>query len=202
MTPKFPSWVRWAGAIWLAVWIPVYWHAWGAQNFLHICDITVILTCAGLWWSNPLLLSSQAVTSILADLLWDLDVGWRVFTGHELFGGNQYMWDSRYPLWVRLISLFHVVWPLLLLWALKRTGYDRRGFALQSAIAAGAIIAGRFADPAQNINFAFRDPLFHRTWGPAPVHLAFIWVGLVVVIYVPTHFVLSSVFRQSGSLST
>ncbi|MGB6483859.1 MAG: hypothetical protein WBE86_10280 [Candidatus Acidiferrales bacterium] len=190
-TLKFPPWVRWASLIWIAVWFPAYWRAWSVQNFLHVCDIAVILTCAGLWWSNSLLLSSQAVSSIVADLLWDLDAGWRLLTGHNLTGGTGYMWDAHYPLWVRLLSLFHAVWPILLLWSLKRTGYDRRGWLLQSAIAAGAMIAARFANPAMNINYAFRDPIAHRAWGPAPVHVALIWIGLVILIYVPTHLVLA-----------
>ena len=193
-TFKFPLWVRWASLIWIAVWIPAYWRTWGPQNFLHVCDIAVILTCAGLWWSNPLLLSSQAVSSIVADLLWDLDAAWRLFAGHSLMGGTEYMWDSHYPLWVRLLSLFHVVWPILLLWSLKRTGYDRRGWLLQSAIAAGAMIAARFAGPAMNINYVFRDPLAHRAWGPAPVHVTLMWIGLVILIYLPTHLALAKLF--------
>jgi hypothetical protein len=193
---KFPAPVRWASLLWIAVWFPAYLHAWGAQNFLHVCDIAVVLTCAGLWWSSPLLLSSQAVSSIAADLLWDLDAGWRLFSGHNLFGGTEYMWDTHYAPWIRLLSLFHVVWPILLLWSLKQAGYDHRGFALQSAIAAAAMIAGRFANPAENINYAFRDPLAHRAWGSAPTHVLLMWLGLVILIYLPTHLVLAKLFSS------
>jgi hypothetical protein len=193
---KFSVWVRLASLIWIAVWFPAYLHAWGAHNFLHVCDIAVILTCAGLWWSSPLLLSSQAVSSIAADLLWDLDAGWHVFSGHSLFGGTEYMWDAHYALWIRWLSLFHVVWPILLLWSLKQTGYAHRGFALQSAIAASAMIAARFANPAENINYAFRDPLAHRAWGPAPVHVTLMWLGLVILIYLPTHLILAKFVAQ------
>lgn len=188
---KFPLWVRWASLIWFAIWIPVYWRYWGVQNFLHVCDITVILTCAGLFWSNPLLLSSQAVASIIADLLWDLDAGCRFFFGHNLVGGTEYMWDAHYPLWVRLLSLFHIVWPILLLCSLRPTGYDRRGLTLQSSIAAVAMLASRFTNPSLNINYAFRAPIGNRSWGPAPVHVALMWLGLVVLIYLPTHLLLT-----------
>jgi len=191
---KFPLLVRCASVVWFAVWFPVYWRYWGVQNFLHVCDITVILTCAALFWSSPLLLSSQAVASILTDLLWDLDAGWRLFSSHNLVGGTEYMWDAHYPLWVRLLSLFHIVWPILLLCALRRTGYDRRGFALQSSITAVAIIASRFTNPSLNINFAFRAPIGNRSWGPAPVHVALMWLGFVLVIYLPTHLLLAKLF--------
>src|ERR1700683_1847841 len=46
--PAFPI-LRWVGVVWLAVWIPAYWHAWGWQNFLHFCDVAVFLSCACLW---------------------------------------------------------------------------------------------------------------------------------------------------------
>lgn len=187
---KIPVWARMCSLIWLAIWTPIYWRIWGAQNFLHVCDIAVILTCLGLLFSNSLLLSSQAVSSILTNLLWDVDAAWRLFTGHPLTGGTNYMWDAHYPLWTRLLSLFHIIWPIILIWSLMHVGYKRRGFALQSAIAAGALVAARFADSSDNINYAFRDPLFHRSFGVAPLHLAIIWLGLVLFIYLPVHLVL------------
>ena len=196
---KLPAWLRWASLIWLAVWIPAYWRTWGPQNFVHLCDTAVILTCAGLWWSNSLLLSSQAVSSIAVDLLWDLDAAWRFFSGHNLIGGTEYMWDVRYPLWVRLLSLFHIVWPILLLWSLARVGYDRRAWFLQTAIAAVAFVVARATNPTLNINYAFRDPIFHRVWGPPLAHVALMWIVLVMVIYLPTHFVLAKLFAPPNS---
>src|SRR5207245_575267 len=128
--------------------------------------------------SNTLLLSSQAVSSIVADAAWCVDVAWRLLLGRHLFGGTEYMWDKHFPLWVRLLSLYHVVLPALLIWSLRRVGYDQRGWKLQAGIAAVLFALSRFLDPAVNINFAFRDPIFHRAWGPAPVHLLVMWLGL------------------------
>src|SRR6266571_852416 len=133
--------MRWAAAAWLAVWLPAYASVWGPLNFLHLCDVAVILTCAGLWLGSPLLLSSQAVSSIVADVLWSVDAGSRLFFGRHVFGGTEYMWDASFPLAVRLLSLFHVAWPALLLWALRRVGYDRRGFALHIAATLAFIVA-------------------------------------------------------------
>lgn len=183
----FP-WLRWLAAGWLAVWLPAYWAVWGSRNFLHLCDITVILTCVGLWRGSGLLLSSQAVASLVVDLAWTLDVVCRELTGRHLVGGTEYMWDARFPLWVRLLSLFHIAWPALVLWGVRRAGYDRRGWILQAGIAAALLAAARLlASPELNINFAWRDPVFGRAWGPAPAHLALIWAALVAGIYFPTH---------------
>src|SRR5579863_10527731 len=80
----FPLWLRWSALVWLAIWIPAYWRTWGAANFLHLCDVAVILVCLGLWTNSSLLLSSQAVGSLLVDLAWMLDAGWRLARGRGL----------------------------------------------------------------------------------------------------------------------
>jgi len=197
---SFSAWTRWGGVLWLAVWVPTYWIVWGWPSFLRLCDIAVLLTCIGLWRSNTLLLSSQAVSSIVADAAWCVDVAWRLFLGRHLFGGTEYMWDKHFPLWVRLLSLYHVVLPALLIWSLRRVGYDQRGWKLQAGIAAVLFALSRFLDPAVNINFAFRDPIFHRAWGPAPVHLLVMWLGLNALLYWPTHFVFARYLGQPKRL--
>jgi hypothetical protein len=187
--------LRWVGLLWMVVWLPAYFRVWGWANLLHLCDVAVILTFVGIWLANPLLLSSQAVGSLAAGLFWILDAGWRLTTGRFLVGGTDYMWDARYPLWVRLLSTFHVGLPLVLLGTLRKVGYDRRALGLEAAIAAALLIISRFLSAGHNMNYAYRDPLFHRAWGPAPAHLTMIFIPLVALIYWPTHLLLSWLFR-------
>lgn len=195
---SFPTWIRWAALAWLLVWIPAYWHTWGAANFLHLCDIAVVLTCLGLWSNSPLLLSSQAVSSLLIDAAWAVDAATRFLTGRHWIGGTEYLFDSSFPLWVRLLSLFHVVMPFLLLWALHRVGYDRRAWFAQSAIAIPVVVFARLAaTPKTNINFVYSDPFFHRSWGPWPLHVIAVLAFLVFIVYLPTHLLLSRLFPSS-----
>lgn len=197
-TNAFPI-LRWVGLLWVAVWLPAYVRVWGWANLLHLCDIAVILGCAGLWWGSSLLISSQAVSSLTAGIFWFIDVAWRLATGRFLIGGTDYMWDTRYPIWVRLLSSFHVGLPVALLWAMRKIGYDRRALALQAAIAAALFVIARFLPSEMNVNYAFRDPLLHRAWGPAPVHLAVLFIGAVGLLYWPTHFLLSWMFPVAGA---
>jgi hypothetical protein len=194
--PLFPLWVRCVSLVWLAVWVPSYALYWGWANFLHLCDVAVLLTCIGFACNDVLLLSSQAVSSLIGDLLWCLDAGWRLFAGRHLTGGTEYMWDPRFPLWVRLLSLFHVVLPMLLLAALRRAGYDRRALLLQSGIAMVLLVVSRLLGPTQNLNYAFVDPVFHRAFGPAPVHLTLVFAALLGIIYWPTHVLLARAFPR------
>jgi hypothetical protein len=99
------------------------------------------------------------------------------------------MWDAAYPWWLRALSLFHVLLPIVLLWSIRRVGYDRRAPWLQLALAAFVLVVSRLMGPAENPNFAFTDPLFGRAWGPAPVHLAVMLAGLALV-YGITHLAL------------
>ena len=193
--PPFPV-LRWFSLLWMVVWLPAYFHVWGWANLLHLCDVAVILSFVGIWLANPLLLSSQAVSSFAPGVLWVADVGGRLATGRFLIGGTDYMWDARFPLWVRLFSTFHIGLPLVLLWTLRKVGYDKRALALQSAIAAILLIISRFLPADLNMNYAFRDPVLHRAWGPAPAHLAFIFIVLIAVIYWPTHLLLLWLFRM------
>lgn len=196
MSRPFPFWMRAAALAWLALFVVVYWVVYGPLNFLHLCDVAVILTCIGLWRGSALLLSSQAVSSLVVDLTWNLDVLWRLLMGRHLLGGTEYMWDPRWPLAVRLMSLFHVAWPPLLLWALRRVRYDRRALPLQAAIAALLLVAARMVLPEVNINFAHRDPFVGRQWGPPAAHVALTWAVLVGAIYWPTHRLLIRLFAR------
>src|SRR2546422_11729373 len=92
-THAFPL-LRWFALAWMIVWLPAYTRVWGWSNFLHVCDVAVILTCAGLIFDSPLLLSSQAVSSLLGSVAWCVDAGSRLVMGRHLFGGTEYMWDQ------------------------------------------------------------------------------------------------------------
>jgi hypothetical protein len=194
----FPDWLRWTALVWLVLWFATYWRAWGPANFVHLCDIAVILTCIGLWSNSALLISSQAVSSLVVDTMWAVDVVSTIAFGRHVFGGTEYLFDAHYALWVRLLTLFHVAMPALLIWAVHRLGYDRRGWALQSGIAAAAFAAARFTSPAQNINFAFSTPIMRRQLGPAPVHVAISVAFMIFVVYWPTHWALKKLFAAPG----
>jgi len=196
--PAFPV-LRWVVVAWLAVYVPSYAAAYGFANFLFLCNLSVLLVCLGVWRGSALLVSSQAVGELLVSSVWTLDVATRFVAGRHLIGGTEYMWDVRWPLFTRLLSLHHVAFPILALWTLRRLGYDRRGILLQSAIAAVAVSLGRLFGPEANLNSAFTDPFFHRSWGPAPVHVAVVAGGLTFVVYPLTHLLLSRAFRPSDA---
>jgi hypothetical protein len=169
--PAFPQ-ARWLALAWLAVYLPSYTWAYGPANFLFLCNVAVILFCVGLWRGSALLVSVAALSSLVIDIGWLFDFAPRLVLGRHLFGGTEYMWDPRWPLFTRLLSLYHLGLPLALVLALRRLGYDRRALWVQSSLALVALALSRLADPQANINYAHFDPFLRRSWGPAPMHLA------------------------------
>ena len=88
---------------------------------------------------------------------------------------------------MRLVSLFHLVTPPLLLWAIRRVGYDSRGWKLQTLTTWIIVPINYFWRPGLDVNWA-RGPFFREQhWMPG---LAYLFGYLVVVplaIYYPTH---------------
>jgi hypothetical protein len=199
---RLPEALRWAALAWLAVWVPAYGHAWGLANFLHLCDIAVFLTCIGLWGRNRLLLSSQLVSSLLVDAAWCVDAVSSVCLNRRLIGGTLYLLDPHTAAWIRALSWFHLLLPALLLWVIWRTGYDRRAWALQCAIALLAFVAARFTNPATNINYAFRAPFMNRQIGPAPVHVLVSVLFLAFFAYLPAHLAFLRIYRRRPAESS
>ena len=196
--PAFPV-LRWFALAWLAGYLPSYAVAYGFANFLFLCNLGVLLVVAGLWTGSALLLSSQAVGILIVSLVWTLDLSSRLLTGTHWIGGTEYMWDAKWPLFARLLSLYHVATPVVLLYALRRLGYDRRAYALQSAIAIAGVLVGRLFGAEANINGAFLDPMFKRAWGPPPVHMAVVAGALVLAIYPLAHLLLRRAFGEAAS---
>jgi hypothetical protein len=197
MAPEHPfPRMRFLALIWLLVYLPAYTQAYGLLNFLFLCNLGVILSAYAIWRGDALLLSSQAVGAPIVCAVWVLDVGSRLATGRHWIGGTEYMWDQQFSLFQRLLSCYHVFWPFVLIACLRRVGYDRRAYRLQAGIAALAIVVSRVAPAQYNINFAWVDPILHRAFEPALLHLLIVIGVLVGVVYGLTHLTLKATFRD------
>lgn len=184
---------RFVAAAWLLVWTPAYALTWGAGNFLALCDVAVILGCLGFITGRPLLLSTQALITILPGGAWAADVIARLATGKHLLGGTEYFFDERFALPVRLLSLFHVVLPVALVYGVRHAGYDRRALWVQSALTTVLIIAARFLVPDRNLNFARTDPFLHRAFEPWAWHVFLIAAFTFILVLLPTHALLARI---------
>ncbi len=184
---RVPLWLKVGWTVWLLVWAPLYWHQYGAQNFLFFCDLGNILIGVGLWLESPLIFSSQAVGLLVFQSLYLLDLAGALLTHRHVIGGTEYMFDPHLPLLIRVVSLFHLVTPPLLLWAIARLGYDERGWKLQTLMTWIVVPICYFWRPARDVNWA--RGLFFREQQVVPglVYLVGYLIIVPLVIYWPTH---------------
>jgi len=172
---------------WVMVWAPIYWREYGSQNFLFFCDLGNLFIAAGLWLESPLIFSWQACSLLLFQSLFSVDLAAALVSGHHPIGGTEFMFDPQVALWIRLLSLFHVVTPPLLLWAIWRLGYDGRGWKYQTLTAWIVVPINYFWRPQYDVNWA-RGPFFREQHAvPGLLYLLGYLIIVPAVVYFPTH---------------
>jgi hypothetical protein len=207
MSGSIPLWVKIVYSAFLAVMIPNYLRVYGPTNFLYFCDVAAFLTLIALWTENALLASAAAVGILLPQFLWVLDFAAQ-FIGLKITGMSAYMSNPKIPAFTRAISLFHGWLPFFLLYIVKRLGYDLRAFAVWVSLACVLMLVCYFWMPLPgerpagslkpvNINYVYGfsdDEQQH--WMPAWAWLTTVFVGLPLLIWWPTHLLLSRLFTR------
>jgi hypothetical protein len=128
--------------------------------------------------------------------------------GISLTGMADYMFDANHSLFLRMLSLFHGWLPFLLIYLVWRTGYDRRAFWSWTGLAWTLLLICFFLMPAPmpnagltpvNINYVWgMSDDAAQTWVPSYVWLAGQLVGLPLLAFAPTHFVLTRVMPEAA----
>lgn len=195
---RIPLWLKLAWTIFVAVWIPVYWRHYGAQNFLYFCDLGNLLIAVALWTESSLIFSWQASGLLLFQTLYTIDLAGALLWGRHPIGGTEYMFDPHLPLYVRGFGLFHVITPAILLWGVRRLGYDPRGWKLQAATACIVAPINYLWRPQYDVNWA--RGLFYREQHVVPGWLYLVAYLLVATFFVfyPTHRLLEWWDRKTG----
>ena len=191
MAGEIPLWIKVAYTLMVAVIVPVYLAYYGPANFLWFSDVALVVTGVALWLESPLLVSMMTVGVLLPELLWNVTLFTRLVTGIRVSGLADYMFDTRIPKWIRALSLFHVVLPVLMLWMLHRLGYDPRALPAQTALA-WVILPLTYAvtKPEDNINWVYGPGARPQRQVSPPLYLAFVLIFFPLIVYVPTHLLL------------
>jgi hypothetical protein len=187
---QLPLWLKITWTIWVAVYTPLYWTHYGFQNLLFFCDLGNFFIAAALWWESRLIFSWQACGLLFFQTLYCIDLVAALVTGAHLIGGTEYMFDANLPIFLRLMSLFHLVTPPLLLWAVWRMGYDPRAWKFQTLTTWVVVPINHFWRPQYDVNWA--RGLFFREQHMVPGWLYLLGYLLVVpmLVYWPSHLLL------------
>jgi hypothetical protein len=180
--------------------VPIYWRQYGPANFLWFSDIALLALVPALWLENALLVSMMAVSIVFFEALWNIDFFFRLATGRSLIGLSAYMFDPAIPLFIRGLSNFHIILPVLLLWMLHRLGYDQRAFLWQTTVALVVLPLSYLVSNAQeNVNWVYGFGQNPQRILPAPLFVILLMLLFPLVIYLPTHLLLIRIFRCAGS---
>ena len=192
-----PLWLKLAYTVYAAILLPAYARKAdaGPLNFLWFSDLALFATGGALWLESSLLASTTAVGVLAPELFWNLSFAVRLLTGKSLSSLTDYMFDNRRPLFMRALSLYHVVLPFTLIWLVYSLGYDSRAWLVMTIIAWIVLRATYLLTrPEHNINWVFgfgnppRRPLPPKLWVFA------LMMGFPILIYLPTHLLLRAIF--------
>jgi hypothetical protein len=184
---RIPLWLKLFWTAGVLVWAPLYYRQYGLQDFLFFCDLGNILIALALWLESSLIFSWQATSLLLFQTLFVIDLIGAVLTGRHWIGGTEYMFDPHIALSIRLLSLFHLVTPPLLLWAIWHLGYDGRGWKYQTLTAWIVVPVNYFWRPQYDVNWA-RGPFFREQHAvPGVAYLLAYLIVVPAVVYFPTH---------------
>jgi predicted membrane protein len=180
--------------------VPIYWREYGPANFLWFSDIALLALVPALWLENALLVSMLAISVVFFEALWNVDFFFRLATGKPLIGLSANMFDPRILLFIRGLSCFHIVLPLLLLWMLHGLGYDQRAFLWQTIVAMVVLpLCYLVSNPQQNVNWVYGLGEKPRRILPAPLFVVLLMLLFPLAVYLPTHLLFARIFRVAGS---
>ena len=190
-----PLWLKLAYTALAAAVLIVYWFRYGPANYLWLSDVALILLVPALWLESALLTSVVAVGTLALELFWVVDLLARLLFGHRSRGLTGYMFDTALPLWLRGVSLFHLVLPALTIWMLFALGYDSR--ALPGMLILGWIVLAaswRFTNPQKNINWVHGIGGGPRSARASPGRLLALMCAYSLLVWLPTHWLLTWLF--------
>ena len=195
MPGEIDLWIKITYTALLAVILPTWVVWWGWKNFLWFSDIALITTGFALWLENRLLASMMALAVLVPELLWSASYFGRLIFRIRVTELAAYMFDARKPLYVRALSLFHVVLVVVLLWMLYKLGYDPRALIAQTLLAWIVLpLTYALTSPCdENINWV-RGPDKLQQRIPPVAWLAILMLAFPVALYIPTHVVLQALF--------
>lgn len=195
---QIPLWLKLGYTAFVCLLVPVYWRHYGLGNFLWFSDISLLIALVAIWLESPLLTSIVALAILLLDLAWNLDFFAKLIINTSITGLSAYMFRRETSLLIRALSIFHVFFPLLIVWMLYRLGYDSRAFVIQTLLAWLLLPLSYFLTRrSENVNWVHgfgNKP--HRWVAPTP-HVVLLMILFPLLIYLPTHFLLQKIFSMS-----
>lgn len=172
--------------IFVVVLIPVYYKNYGWQNFLWFSDVGLFITLIAVWMHSSLLISAAVLLTVLLDIAWAIDFFYQLITKKNLLNISGYMFEKKYHVMIRALSLFHLFLPIIWFWCLAQWGFHAQAFLLATVVVwVVMLVTFFFTDPKTNINWVHVPVVFGWAGFPRVLWLVIVMVGYPVVVMFP-----------------
>lgn len=190
-----PLWLKIGYTVFVGILIPIYWKKWGPANFLWFSDIALFIMLAAVWLESSLLASMMGIAVLIPEISWNVSYFGRLLTGKKIFSLSDYMFDNSRPVYLRALSLFHVILPVLILWMIYKLGFQENALFYQVILGWSVLLFTYFfTDPAENINWVFGPGEKPQTKLTPELYLFLVMLGFPILFYLPTYFLLRLIF--------
>jgi hypothetical protein len=180
----------------VVVYLGVLYHSLGFQNALWFCDVALFTATIGVWLESSFLCSMSMVSIVFVQIIWMIDYFVGLAIGGPPIGVSGYMFDTTKL--IKIVQLYHVWFPFVILWIVGVLGYHRRAWLAQFVLGWIVLLLARFwADPERNIDATHRPGLVPLpSWLHPYVYFVLLGVGLTVGVYGTTHLIAMKVYAK------
>ena len=182
---RIPLFFKWIFCAFMAFYFPAYFIGYGPQNFLWLSSIILMLTFLATLFESGFLASMAASGGLLFEVLWTVDFLFTVtalLIGSNVTGFTIYMFNPSLSIWLRVIAVFHLALPPLLIWLILRLGYDSRAWIVQMVLSwVLVLITWLITNPVLNINFVFSNVKFEQVNISSAQILMILFITAIVV---------------------
>jgi hypothetical protein len=183
--------------LFLLILIPAYWYNYGFANFLWLSDIGLFLTLIALVYKSRLAMSMALVGVFWYEAAWFVDFGYHLMCGKSIFNIVNYMFDPSLAVWLRGLSLFHLIMPCIWLYYAKKWGYEPKAlFYFIFLYWLDLLAVYLFTHPADNINWVFMPYFYNWHSIPALLWLMLLTILIPLFVFWPTHYLAMRFFKK------
>jgi hypothetical protein len=180
------AWLKIIFTLFLCILLLINWITYGPANILWISDITLLLAYFATIFQSRFLSSMAILQGLFFESMWVIALLISLIAPMD-FALIKYMYDSSIPIWIRCISLFHLILPPYLVWLLYRFGYTKKALPLQIGINWIVIfLTWAVSKPSANINFVYSyqkygwNPLIYLVGLAAAISIILCFTHLIV----------------------
>jgi hypothetical protein len=135
------------------------------------------------------------------EIAWNLDFFLNFIFHKRTIRLADYMFDNRYSRFLRGLSLFHVIVPVIWYFYLVEFGYDARAIYYFTVLYWCVVISTYCCStPKENINWVFLPQVLHIKGISPRVWIILLMIFIPATIALPTHLLLKTFFHSTNEV--